>query len=149
MTVWRALQQGPGRLERPARLAATAAYVLGALLVVWSAYIHFHLWDSVGYRTIPTVGALFVVQSVVGLVLGLGVAVVRRAWLALSGAGFVAGTLGGFLLTVSLPKGLFGFKDSWSAPFARQAFGIEVAALVVLLVGAALCLRPHGAADAP
>ena len=36
--------------------------------------------------------------------------------------------------------GLFGFKDSWLAPFAKQAFTIEVLAVVVLIAAAALCL---------
>lgn len=134
------LRQGTRGLTRPAAVGAAVAYVVGALLLVWSASIHFHLWDSVGYRSIPTVGALFVVQSIAGIVVAVGVIAFRRVWAGLAGAGFSAGTLLGFVLTVSLPKGLFDFKDSWQAPFAQEAFGIELAAAVVLLAATALCV---------
>ena len=36
--------------------------------------------------------------------------------------------------------GLFGFKDSWLAPYAKQAFTIEVLAMAVFIAAAALCL---------
>jgi hypothetical protein len=77
-------------------------------------------------------------------VLGILLLLVRRVWVAIGGIGFVLSTVGGFLLSVLLPKGLFNFKESWLAPFAKQAFVIEVAAAVVLLIAAALCLAPRG-----
>jgi hypothetical protein len=97
--------------------AAGVAYVIGALLVLWSAYIHFHLWNETGgYRHIPTIGPLFLAQSIGGLVVGIVVVAVRRVWAAVIGMGFAASTLIGFLLTVGLTKGLFNFKESWAAP---------------------------------
>ena len=39
-------------------------------------------------------------------------------------------TLAGFL--ISVVHGLFGFEETWLAPFAQQAFALEVAAVVVL-----------------
>jgi hypothetical protein len=36
--------------------------------------------------------------------------------------------------------GLFGFQDAWSAPFAQQAFFIEVAATGALILAGTLCL---------
>ena len=136
---WSLLSRGPGRSHRPADLAATASFVAGGLLLVWSAYIHFHLWgETDGYRSIATIGPLFLLQSIAGLVIGLGVVVVRRLWAAVLGALFALATVGGFLLSVT--NGLFGFKDTWLAPFAQQAFGIEVAAATVLVLAAALCL---------
>ncbi len=62
----------------------------------------------------------------------------RRLWAAIVGIGFAAATLAGFLISVT--NGVFGFKESWLAPFAHQAFGIEVAALAVLVAAATLCL---------
>ncbi|HEY1651077.1 MAG TPA: hypothetical protein VGG09_04265 [Acidimicrobiales bacterium] len=118
-------------------MGATAALVLGGLLLVWSSYIHFHLWDSDGYRHIATIGPLFLLQSIAGLVVGVLVVAVRRVWAALLGLGFVLSTLAGFLITVE--HGLFGFKDSWQAPFANQAFAIELTAAVVLVLGGAIC----------
>jgi len=50
--------------------------------------------------------------------------------------GFVASTIGGFLVSVSV--GLFGFEDGWSAPYAGGAFAVEIAALVVLATGGSL-----------
>jgi hypothetical protein len=122
-------------------IAATAAFVLGGLLVVWSAYIHFHLWDEAqGYRHISVIGPLFLLQSIGGLVVGVLVIAVRRVWAALAGMGFAASTLVGFLLSVGLTDGLFNFKETWAAPFAHQAFGIEIAIIVVLLLAGTLCL---------
>jgi hypothetical protein len=117
------------------------AYVIGALLVLWSAYIHFHLWNETeGYRRIATIGPLFLAQSTGGLVVGILVVAVRRVWAAVIGMGFAASTLVGFLLTVGLTKGLFNFKESWAAPFAGLAFAVEVAATAGLLLAGALCL---------
>jgi hypothetical protein len=130
---------GPGRSRRPLDLAATAVFVLGGVLIVWSAFIHFHLWgETDGYRSIPTIGPLFLLQSIAGLVVGIGVVAVRRLWAALIGIGFVVSTLVGFLLSVAV--GLFGFKDSWLAPFAKEAFTVELLTVVVLIAAAALCL---------
>jgi hypothetical protein len=120
-------------------LAAGVAFVLGGLLVIWSSYIHFHLWDETnGYRTIHIIGPLFLLQSIAGLVLGLGVIVVRRLWAAVIGVGFGISTMVGFLISVT--HGLFNFKDSWTAPFAHLAFAVEIAIIAVLAIAGALCL---------
>jgi hypothetical protein len=130
---------GPGRSRRPLQVAATAVFVLGGALLIWSAFIHFHLWSETdGYRSIPTIGPLFLLQSIAGLVIGIGVVAVRRLWAALIGIGFVISTIAGFLLSVAV--GLFGFQDSWLAPFAKEAFTVELLAVVVLAAAAALCL---------
>jgi hypothetical protein len=106
--------------------------------VIWSSYIHFHLWQELGYRHIPTIGPLFLAQSIAGLILGLLIIIVRRVWVAVLGAGFAASTMAGFL--ISEQHGLFGFKDSWSAPFAHEAFAIEIAVTGLLVIAGALCL---------
>jgi hypothetical protein len=141
---------GPGRSRRPLDLAATAIFVLGGALLIWSAFIHFHLWSETdGYRSIPTIGPLFLLQSIAGLVIGIGVVVVRRLWAAVIGLGFALSTIAGFLLSVGV--GLFGFKDSWLAPFAKESFTIEILASVVFIAAAVLCLVasvPHARAGA-
>jgi hypothetical protein len=110
-------------------------------LVLWSAYIHFHLWNEAqGYRSISIIGPLFLAQSIGGLLLGVTIIILRRVWVALTGVGYALSTGAGFLLTVSLTKGLFNFKETWFALFAAQAFGIEIAIVVGLLLAAALCL---------
>jgi uncharacterized sodium:solute symporter family permease YidK len=121
-------------------VVTNAMLVLGAVLIALSALIHYHLW-STGYRNIPTIGPLFLLQVIAGFVLAATLAILRRIWTAVVCFGFVVSTVAGFLLSVSV--GLFGFQDSWSAPWAKGAFALEVAAAVVLAVGGALCaLRP-------
>ncbi len=145
---WKPLFRGPGHSTRPVDLVATAGFVLGGALLLWSAYIHFHLWHDEGYHAIGTIGPLFLLQSIAGAVLGVGVMAVRRVWAAALGLGFALTTVAGFLVTVQ--HGLFGFKDSWQAPFAHQAFAVELAAALVLGLAATLCLvssAPRAAAN--
>jgi hypothetical protein len=123
-------------------VAATCAFVVGGALLVWSAFIHFHLWHDENYHAIATIGPLFLLQSIAGLLIGLAVVAVRRLWVAVIGAGFALSTVAGFLITIE--HGLFGFKDSWQAPFAHEAFVVELAAIVVL--GAAAVLSFIGSA---
>lgn len=115
-----------------------AVVMLGALGMVVSALIHLHLWEQ-GYKNIPTIGPLFLVQSIGAIVLAAAILVVRRRWLVAGGALFVAGTVAGFLLSVTI--GLFGFKDSWSSAYAGMAFALELADLAILVLAAVLCGR--------
>jgi len=101
-----------------------------------------------GYRTIPTIGWLFLLQVIAAFGLGLAVLVIPRRLVipsrlaAGAGAGFALATLGGYLLSVW--TGLFGFKEVGTG--AGIAAGlVEVAAFVVL---AALALAP-APANAP
>jgi len=127
----------PGLVTKPKGATATAAFFAGGVLVIWLSYIHFHLWQD-GYRHIPTIGPLFLVQSIGGLLIGLLVISVHRVWSAVVGIGFALATMAGFLISVE--HGLFGFTDSWAAPFAGLAFTIEIVTAVVLAVSAVLCL---------
>ena len=115
--------------------------VAGAGLLIAAGAIHLDLYLT-GYRTIPTIGWLFLLQVIVAFALGLAVLliparlVVPSRLAAASGALFALSTLGGYLLTVWI--GLFGFKE------VRTTAGIvagvvEVAAFVIL---AALALAP-------
>ena len=121
--------------------------VAGSGLLIATAAVHLDLYLT-GYRTIPTIGWLFLLQVIVAFGLGLAVLaiparlVIPSRLAAAAGAGFALATLGGYLLTVWI--GLFGFKE------VRTTAGIvagvvEVAAFVVL---AALALAP-AAANAP
>jgi hypothetical protein len=132
-----ALLAKPGLLTKLEGAIATMAFFVGGVLVIWLSYIHFHLWQD-GYRHIPTIGPLFLVQSVAGLLIGLLVIAVRRVWTAIVGVGFALATMAGFLISVE--HGLFGFTDSWAAPFAGLAFTVEIATAAALVVAAILCL---------
>jgi predicted lipoprotein with Yx(FWY)xxD motif len=138
--------------ERPASgRPAVILRVVGSGLLIATAAIHLDLYLT-GYRTIPTIGWLFLLQVIAAFGLGLAVLVIPSRLVILSrlaagaGAGFALATLGGYLLSVW--TGLFGFKEVRTS--AGIAAGVvEVAAFVVL---AALALVPApagGGAAAP
>jgi hypothetical protein len=139
------LGSGPRGAPRALRLGATVGFAVGGLLVLWSAYIHFHLWDEPqGYRHISVIGPLFLLQAIGGLMVALAVVAVRRVWVAILGIGYAISTLVGFLLSVGLTDGLFNFKETWDAPFADQALGVEIAIVVVLGLTAVICIAGTG-----
>jgi predicted lipoprotein with Yx(FWY)xxD motif len=117
-------------LLRPAGAAALAA----------TGAIHLDLYLT-GYRTIPTIGWLFLLQVIAAFALAVAVVAVRN-WLAdAAGAGFLLATLGGYLLSVWV--GLFGFRE------VRTTAGIvagiiEVAGFAVLAAAAVLAARGGG-----
>ena len=121
--------------------------VAGSGLLIATAAIHLDLYLT-GYRTIPTIGWLFLLQVIAAFGLGLAVlAIPSRLAIAsrlaaAAGAGFALATLGGYLLSVW--TGLFGFKEVRTTA-GIVAGVIEVLAFVVL---AALALAP-AAANAP
>jgi predicted lipoprotein with Yx(FWY)xxD motif len=121
--------------------------VAGSALLIATAAIHLDLYLT-GYRTIPTIGWLFLLQVIAAFGLGLAVLaipgrfVLARRLAAAAGAGFALATLGGYLLSVWI--GLFGFKEVRTTA-GIGAGVIEVAAFLVL---AALALAPAPASDA-
>ena len=88
-------------VETPIRLLAA-----GALFA--SGGIHLDLYIT-GYHAIPTIGPLFLVQTVSALLLGLALVVMRSRLLAASGALLALGTLVGYLLSRAV--GMFGFHE--------------------------------------
>jgi predicted lipoprotein with Yx(FWY)xxD motif len=124
--------------------------VAGAGLLIAAGAIHLDLYLT-GYRTIPTIGWLFLLQVIVAFALGLAVLaigrpVIARRLAAAAGAGFALATLGGYLLTVWI--GLFGFKEVRTTA-GIVAGVIEVAAFAVLAALALAPARPDAAAAAP
>ena len=133
--------------ERPAPGWPTVVLrVVGSGLLIVTAAIHLDLYLT-GYRTIPTIGWLFLLQVIAAFGLAVAVLAIPRRLVvpnrlaAAAGAGFALATFGGYLLSVWI--GLFGFKEVRTG--AGIAAGlVEVAAFAVL---AALALAP--AANAP
>ena len=82
--------------------------LIGAGLLFATGAIHLDLYLT-GYRTIPTIGWLFLLQVITAFALGALVLVSGSRLAAAAGAGFVLSTLGGYLL--SLRIGLFGFRE--------------------------------------
>ena len=111
--------------------------VAGSGLLIATAAIHLDLYLT-GYRMIPTIGWLFLLQVIVALGLGLAVLAIPRRLAATvpasrltaaAGAGFALATLGGYLLSVWI--GLFGFKEVRTGAGIAAAL-VEVAAFAVL-----------------
>ena len=112
--------------------------VAGAALLAATGGIHLDLYLT-GYRSVPTIGWLFLLQVIAAFALALAVLVSGSRLAAAAGAGFALATLGGYLLSVWI--GLFGFKE------VRTTAGIvagvvEVAAFAALAV---LALIPAAA----
>jgi predicted lipoprotein with Yx(FWY)xxD motif len=121
--------------------------VAGAVLLALSAGVHLDLYLT-GYRSIPTIGWLFLLQVIAGFVLAAAVMVTRSPLVAAAGAGFALSTLGGYLLSVQF--GLFGFKEVRTT--AGIAAGlIEVAAFAVLALAAIIAgpVRQAGGPASP
>ncbi len=125
-----------------------ASRVAGAGLLAATAAMHLDLYLT-GYRSIPTIGWLFLLQVIAGFGLAVAVLVVPARLIAAAGAGFALSTLGGYLLSVWF--GLFGFTEVRTTA-GIVAGVIEVAAFAVLGTLALLPAaqpRPAGPAGTP
>ena len=109
--------------------------VAGAALLAATGGIHLDLYLT-GYRSIPTIGWLFLLQVIAAFGLALAVLVSGSRLAAAAGAGFALSTLGGYLLSVWI--GLFGFKEVRTTA-GIVAGVIEVAAFAALAI---LALTP-------
>ena len=126
-------------LRRPAdlrsaswRAVVTVIIAVGAVCTVGSGVIHLYLWGKqYGYRDIPTIGPLFLIQGIAAILVGLLVIANRRVAVLLVAAGLLVASVIALVLAVEV--GLFGFKDSWLAPYAWTSFYEELAGGVLLL----------------
>ena len=117
----------------------------GAGLLAVTGAIHLDLYLT-GYRSIPVIGPLFLLQVIAAFGLAAAVLVSGSRLAATAGAGFALSTLGGYLL--SLWVGLFGFMEIRTTA-GIVAGVIEVAAfaaLAVLALSPAAAPRPTGPA---
>ncbi|HEX5289047.1 MAG TPA: hypothetical protein VFX25_09260 [Streptosporangiaceae bacterium] len=106
--------------------------ISGAVLLAVSAGIHLDLYLT-GYRKIPTIGWLFLMQVIVGFILTIAALVTRSRLAAAASAALALSTLAAYLLAVWI--GLFGFKEIRTR--AGLAAGlIEVAAFATLALAA-------------
>jgi predicted lipoprotein with Yx(FWY)xxD motif len=106
--------------------------ISGAVLLAVSAGIHLDLYLT-GYRKIPTIGWLFLLQVIVGFMLTIAALATRSRLAAAASAALALSTLAAYLLAVWI--GLFGFKEIRTR--AGLAAGlIEVAAFATLALAA-------------
>jgi hypothetical protein len=110
---------------------------LAAAGVLLAAVVHLDLWVQ-GFRSISTVGPLFMLDFIAGMIIGVGV-LVWRHWLpAVAAAGFGAATVVAFW--ISVVHGLFGVKETPTgsseivaqvAEYAAVAFGLAAAVMLI------------------
>jgi hypothetical protein len=127
--------QAPGRPDIAAKVrdqqlsAVELARGLAVAGVLLSAVVHLDLWYTQGFRHIATIGPLFLLDAIGGLVLGV-VMLCWRHWLPmLAGGGFGVATLVAFYLSVTVA--LFGVQEVASG----QPQMAEVAKYVALVGG--------------
>jgi predicted lipoprotein with Yx(FWY)xxD motif len=120
------------------RLWRLGLRLAGAGLLAATGAIHLDLYLT-GYRSIPTIGWLFLLQAITAFGLAAAVLATGSRLLAAAGAGFALATLGGYLLSIWI--GLFGFTEIRTT--AGIAAGvIEVAAFAALAALAAAPAAP-------
>ena len=131
-----ALLRGPGDLASlPVRVAVLVVIAGGAVCTLGSGVIHLYLWGTqYGYQDIPTIGPLYLVQGSAATVLGLLVVISRRVLVLVLAGGMLVVSVVALVLAIEV--GLFGFKDSWFAPYAWTTFYEEIVGAVLLLVAA-------------
>jgi hypothetical protein len=110
----------------------------GAGLLAATGAIHLDLYLT-GYRSIPAIGWLFLLQVIAAFGLAAAVLATGSRLIALAGAGFALATLGGYLLSVW--AGPFGFTEIRTTA-GIVAGVIEVAAFAALAALAAAPAAP-------
>lgn len=106
---------------------------LGALLLA-VAGVHLYLYAADGYRFIPTIGWLFLLTGGVAVALALSLAARPHPAVAAAAALFCAGVLGGYVLSLTLPSGIFHFEEP----------GVSVAGAVAIVAEAGVALVAAG-----
>jgi len=138
----------PQQREAVATTDGPVLILAGAVLTVISGVIHLYLWgEANGYRQIATIGPLFLVQGIAAIVIGVATAATRRLIVMLAAAGTLAATAVGLIITIE--QGLFGFRESWVAPYARSSFYEEIAGAVLLLIAAGALTWPRTSGRLP
>jgi hypothetical protein len=109
----------------------------GAATIVASAVVHLYLWGKAdGYRAVPTIGPLFLLQGIAGCLLGSVMLVFRRVITDAAGAVYLAMSLGALYLSIN--GGLFGFDETLNAPWVKFSLVDEIVGLVACVAAAAI-----------
>lgn len=112
--------------------------IAGAIGLLVSAAVHLFMWFD-GVRN-QTVGPMFMVNAVSGVLIA-GLIIWWRHWLpAFLTLGFGAATLGAFIIASTV--GLLGVHTQWEG---FNVFAAAAAEIVCIVVGATLLLRARSA----
>jgi hypothetical protein len=114
----------------------------GALALLAVGALHLQQYAASGYDQIPTIGPLFLLNTISCTLIGVGLLLPVERWLAARRADAVIGTLaaGGALigllsliaLFISETSSLFGFSEDGYRPAIVASIGAEAAALLLL-----------------
>src|SRR5262244_1065120 len=141
--------RGEPRRRRPAwpshRLWRLGLRVAGAGLLAAAGAIHLDLYLT-GYRSIPTIGWLFLLQVITAFALAAAVLATGSRLVAAAGAGFALATLGGYLLSIWV--GLFGFTEiRTTAGIVAGIIEVAAFAALAILALAPAAGHPSGSGD--
>ena len=121
------------------RAVLTVMRILSAIVLLAVGGIHlFLVFDGVG----GLLGVLFVLNAIAGLVLAVGMLVLRGRLLSLTtilSLLFVIATL--LALILALTVGLFGITETWSFTLVPQTVVVESIGIVVLAITTLLAFR--------
>jgi predicted lipoprotein with Yx(FWY)xxD motif len=129
--------------SRPDPGGSPVLRVGGAALLAAAGAIHLDLYLT-GYRSLSTIGWLFLLQTITAFGLAILTAVSRSWLVSAAGAIFMLSTLGGYLLSVWI--GLFGFKEVRTTA-GIVAGVIEIAAFAALAGASLASIRRAGPAS--
>lgn len=113
-----------------------ALRALGVLGLLGIGAAHLELWLGY-YQLIPTIGPLFLFTVVFAWVLALVMTAFPRALVAVIAAVFALATLGGYVLALVLPQGIFLFTEQSISYAGGVAIASEAIGAVALLAWAA------------
>lgn len=108
---------------------------LGILGLVGIGVVHLKLWLGY-YHLIPTIGPLFLFTFIFAWVLALVMIVFPRALVAVVAALFALATLGGYILALVLPMGIFLFTEQYISYSGGFAIASEFVGAIALLAWA-------------
>jgi hypothetical protein len=125
-----------------AKAALTLLIAAAAGLAVYSGYIHLYLWGwaPFPYKSIPTIGPLFLLQGIGAILIGLLVVITRRFYAVLLGLGLMVLSIAAIVFDVEV--GMFGFKDSWQVPYAKSTLYEEIFGAVMFLIATVVLAWP-------
>ena len=110
-------------------LAVWSGAAIGASSLAVSGLLHIHLWMA-GYQNVPIIGILFIVQGILALVFAAAVLLWRYPLVFFAASLYLLATVAGLLVSVYF--GLFGFRDSFAAPYAKESVVVELVGALAL-----------------
>jgi hypothetical protein len=114
--------------------------IVGAAGLTVGGYVHWCLYRH-GYRSIPVIGTLFLLNVIASAIVAIAVLVSRRLVTLLAGIGVAVGTLGAFVAS-RLPGGVFHFQERGFQPDPQSAVAVVAEVIAIAMLVASIAMRP-------